>query len=372
MLNSFKNWFLTESKVGIVSLGYPEVVVNILYKNFGNKASLIAKWFKEEKNFLNLDNAKWWNHFMGNGKPSIADLTNLYQSSFSVKDYIKTINCLGLYINDKEQLDDYYLQEQRDILKKEIEDMFLDDYFFNYSIVEDIINNKIKDLSYYKQLSFNDALHKYEEKRIFNDREPIKIYNDGFKWIDVGKKCPLTGDQLSNCGSVSWMSSDKDATMIALFDKNNKAHVVVTYSPNNRLISGDQGGASTPVKDKYHQYIIDLANLLNADFDHSKSKSLSLSLKYRLRNKTNDIQQISKNEEDTIFKFSINGMVYYSDGYKTISASDLEFINKSINNGDVKLANRSDNLINDIFNWRNFDILKNFGVNYKSINDIIK
>jgi hypothetical protein len=38
---------LQESKQGIINLGFPEVIASILYKRFGNKASLIAKWVKD-------------------------------------------------------------------------------------------------------------------------------------------------------------------------------------------------------------------------------------------------------------------------------------------------------------------------------------
>ena len=369
----FKNWLLlSESKQSIVSFGFPEIIAKLFYKKFGNNAPLIAKWFRDSKN--NWQNDNWWMWQMGStssNRANLADLTKLYHASFDEKKYLKAVRDLGLAF-DTSRVNELYLKDMRDSLKDQIEDKLFDDYFFNYSIIKAIADGEIKDLSPYKSLPFQEALRKYEQKKIFKEMKPIKVYKNGYKWINVGKKCSLVGDQLNNCGSAGLMSWDRDSTMIVLFDQFNKAHVVVTYSPNEKRISGDQGGASTAVKTKYHKYVLDLSDILDARFDYSKSKSILLSLKYRLKNKAKNIQQLRKNNfYDSAFRFVIGDTPYYSNEHTAVLASELEKVQKALRNGEIKLPIRSGSPVSDLFNWRNIEILRRFGVNYIPIDDLI-
>lgn len=81
MYSRFSVW-LTESKQSIISFGFPEVIAKIFYGKFGNKAPLIAKWFKEANNRDNSDN--WWRQrFGGFSIHNLDDYTRLYQATYS-------------------------------------------------------------------------------------------------------------------------------------------------------------------------------------------------------------------------------------------------------------------------------------------------
>ena len=173
---------------------------------------------------------------------------------------------------------------------------------------------------------------------------------------------------MKNCGSSGVMSSDPDRTIISLFDSNNKPHVLVTYSPNEKRISGDEGVGSSEVKPEYHEYIIDLADTIGANFDTTRTKSKFLKLKYLLKNKSKDVKpaKISKTPSiwDEYFKFSINGVKYISDSYTAISENDIKKANELIKNKTVELYNNQRNLVKNIFNHYNSDILKKHGIQY--------
>ena len=276
----FKEWILTESKQDIVSLGFPEVVASLMQESFGKNAFLIARWFKEYQHSGWMEAHKdWWHERMGDFRntPSFADLTDMYAATTDEESYKKVLDRLELSRSD----DDFYdLPEQRIALKEQIKAHLFDNIFFKVmGIVQDIMSNKLTDLSTYKKLSNNDAQEKYDKKNIFQDRDPIKTYPSGFKWVDAGKRCQLVGSLMKNCGSAGLMSSDKDKTILALFDKLNKPHILVTYSPNEHRISGDQGIGSSEPKEKYHDYILDIAKHLGATFDAEKSKSTMLRMK---------------------------------------------------------------------------------------------
>ena len=338
-LKAGNDYLLSENKQEIVGLGTPKVIADILYKKFGKVSFQIAKWEKDF--FLGEDTEafiksnpnisggswNWWTYSHKNSykkEPSLTDLVLLYNSTTDRESYLKAYkHVIGEDYDESEYtIDEYVLKENRDVYRKRIESNYLDKVFFSNSIIQDIINKKILDLSPYKNLSFNAAQDKYDKKNIFSLSPPLKIYNNGWKWINVGKKCNLLGKMMRNCGSVGAMSSDKDKTMIALFDKGNKPHVVVTYSPNEKRISGDQGHHVTEVKEKYGDYVLDLANFLGVAFDTEQTKSKLLKIKSILRDKFLSVEKISK--EDDYYKIIFkNGKEYYSDSRSILSIDDL-------------------------------------------------
>ena len=326
----FKKWItLDESKQSIIGLGYPEIIAKIFYEKFGNKAPLLARWFKED-NSIGKDDPAWWKGRVGtyNGHNNYC---RLWQATFDPEEYVRV--CKQLELSDV-SVDEMHLREMRQSLKEQISKELLKEYFFSLSFIKSIMNGTLTDLSPYKNLSFEDAWKRYEKKRIFADQKPIKVYKDGYKWIDVGKRCPLVGQEMSNCGSAGLMSMDKDATILVLFDDNNKPHVITTYSPNEKRISGDEGGASSAVKTKYHRYVIDLAETLGATFDSGKSKSDLLGIKYKLRNTASKIQQLNKKTYfDSTFRFVINGKIYYSDRYVAVEADDYVKMRQAVKEG---------------------------------------
>jgi hypothetical protein len=202
-----------------------------------------------------------------------------------------------------------------------------------FTLIEDIESKKITNLQPYKDLSFSEAKDRYDNIRIFDTKQLIKIYKNGWKWIDVGNRCQLVGKLMKNCGSAGVMSWDEDKTILTLFDKNNKPHVVVTYSPNEKRISGDEGAASTEVKGKYHRYILDLAEHLGVKFDAEKSKSKSLKIKSMLRNRLKNIKKLRGNDLFSEYYEIVldDGKEYYSDGYSIVAKNDVMAIKDNFN-----------------------------------------
>ena len=112
--------------------------------------------------------------------------------------------------------------------------------------------------------------------------------------------------------------------MLTLFDPKNKPHVVATYSPNQKRLSGAEGAASSAPKDQYHDYIIDLAKHLGVSFDYDKASSKLLKLKGALQDQVKEIKQVIKNGYVEIFKVTMNdASVYYTDSYDFISATEI-------------------------------------------------
>ena len=364
---------LKESKQSIINLGFPDIIAKILYEKFGNKAFLLSRWFKEyHSNNYDLKNQKnWWvNHFGGFGSLKLNDYVKLYYSTNSAEEYIKMLKHLELSYDDISKYDEYYLKEQRQLIKKEIEKMLLSDVFFAYyfSIINDIISGKLKDVKPYEKMAFRDAALKYDERKIFNEIKPIKKYSNGFKWINVGKKCYLMGHYMKQCGSAGVMSLDEDRTMIGLFDANNKPHVVVVYSPNEKRISGDEGVASTEVKPEYHKYILNLAKVLNVEFDAGKTKSKLLKLKYKLKDKATSIKKIIAGKTPSYwneyFKIVMDNKVYYSNGFYMVSEDDIKRIIQLVKNGEIKLRKHQRNIIRYVFDHYNSDALKHFNIKF--------
>jgi len=366
---NFKRFFeqslITESKQEIMNLGYPPIMAKLFFKRFGRNAYLIAKWYRDYRTHDPTENWFNWVHD-GSQALQLPDMIKLYQATDSPENYIKALEKLDLSIDNKEYYNDYYLQEKRQLLEKQIENkMFSEIFFVYYSLINDVTSGKLRNVAPYKNLKFLEAQHKYDQKNIFQEKQPLKIYNNGFRWIDVGKKCTLVGHLMKNCGSAGVMSSDENRTMIALFDPENKPHVVVTYSPNQKRISGDEGVASTEVKVKYHRYILDLAQFLGANFD---AKSKSLGIKYKLKDKATNIRKIKSGHFDQYFTFNVGPQVYYTDSHSVVSKQDLEKIKQALATKQINLINKQKSLIAMMFNYHNKEDLIRFGVNYIPIN----
>lgn len=371
MTQSFREWFyLHESKQDIIGLGYPEVVASLFYKRFGKYAFTIAKWYREYR--TNDPKGNWFDWVHSNFRTvSVADLVALYNATTNPEEYVKALEKLDIS-RDDEAYDEHYLKEQREALKRQIEDRFFQEVFFNSSntLIEDITSGKLRDIAPYKDLSFWQAQYKYDEKNIFRDKTPLKQYRNGWRWIDVGKRCQLVGTQMKNCGSAGVMSMDADRTMIVLFDPENKPHVVVTYSPNEKRISGDEGVASTPVKNKYHRYVLDLANTLGAQFDAHKSSSPALKVKSMLQGKGTNIRSHGNDIYNQLFSYNMDGQKYYSNSYVSVSQADIQKAQQAIASGQVVLPIKLRNVAQMVLNHRNQPILSGIGVKYTPLNQL--
>lgn len=338
-------YILFESKQNIINLGFPNIIASLLYENFGKNAFIIAKWQKDYKSFQFKDREAntitfppyWWqiaNRRLSfdRSKLDLTDLVEIYDAaSISEEKYNEVMTKHEFTIhepfNQKEILED---------IKTEIENFFFRDTFFISTLIEDIKSGKLTDLKPYKDLSFEDAKDKYDKKRIFKNTPSIKEYPNGWRWINIGARCQLIGKQMKNCGSAGVMSMDEDRTIIALFDSQNKPHVMLTYSPNEKRLSGDEGVGGTAVKANYHEYILDLATHLGVKFDYMKSKSNVLMLKGALKGQVKSIELIEKFTITEIYKLTMNDdSVYYTDTYNVISENDIMNLSKEFNS-DIK------------------------------------
>lgn len=376
---NFKAWFdgalLMESKQSIIGLGYPEIIAKLLYQKCEDNAFLIARWYKEYRS--KDEDANWWNREMSrsftNDAP-VADLCQLYNATFDAENYVRVADHLD-FPPPQSPVDEVFLSRRRQELKAQIEKTFFSEYFFEYyQLIKDIITGKLTDIAPYKRMPFREAAQKYEERKIFSDTTPIKMYKDGFKWINVGKKCPLVGGLMGNCGSVGVMSLDRDATMITLFGPDNKPHVVVTYSPNDKRISGVEGGASSVAKTKYHKYILDLVEVLGGNYDYARSRSTLLRMKYILRDKAKNIRQINGSITlgDVVFQFTIDGKAYYSDDLMALAKEEAERAIDAVKRGLVTLPFKGRTPIMALFNYRNKETLRQYGIQYVAIDELVR
>ncbi|NBP16326.1 hypothetical protein EBU95_18400 [bacterium] len=323
---------LFESKQTIMNLGFPEVVASIFNELFGNKAFIIAKWFRDYETFDNfggrIDNyAEAWKSRSFNFSPFQIRLRkevaiyNAIKESESDEDLRKNVDA----VHDQymyENTEDFSLKKKGllSYQKNEIKETLKNLGFFDKNIIKDLLSGNLRDLAPYKTLSFSEANERYEEKKIFSDIKPLKTYENGWRWIDVGKKCEYVGDRMRNCGSSGVMSTDPDRTIIALFDAQNIPHVVTTYSPNQNRISGDEGGASTAVKDEYSDYVLDLATLLGANFDAQDTKSKLLKLKSLIGDKLKSIKrlEIDSTFDEYFLLTAKDGRKYYTNSYSIV------------------------------------------------------
>jgi hypothetical protein len=360
--------FLTESKQSIISLRYPEVIASLLYERFGNLAPLMAKWFREYRYSGEVPD-NWWFQIMSDYRrtPCLYDLTRLYSTQDPVE-YQCQLRHYSLLSFAKENGD---MNNQKKLIRDEIARRFFDDTFFRTNIVKDIESGKLRNLSPYKKLKFWDAQYKYDEKRIFSETPPLKVYKNGFRWINVGKSCNLVGKLMSNCGSSGCMSYDPDSTLLVLFGPENSPHVIITYSPNEKRLSSEQGGGSSEIKPKYHEYVLDLTRILGAEFDTQKTKSKSLKLKYMLGDVAKGLRVLNpKNIWDKIYTFEINGKTYYSNSEVAVTREDVERVQEAVKSGALKLEINLKSMIQNVFNYRNQPILARFGINYVRIYDL--
>lgn len=328
--------FLFESKQSIMSLGFPEVIASIISQKFGKNDFLVARWLRDSSinKFYNKETntsyypENWWrianNDFMSN-KLNLVDYVDLYEvaKTLNLEEYNKVRKAKELGETDE------VTQEDIRDFKSHIEYEMFNSYFFSYDpFMQDIQNGILTDLKPYKDLPYQEARDKYDKKRLFRQKENlVKEYPNGWRWINAGRKCELVGSLMKNCGSAGVMSSDPDRTILTLFDSRNKPHVVVTYSPNQKRISGDEGVGSSVPKEKYHDYILDLAQHLGVRFDFERTKSKLLKLKSALGNKLKSIERIDykKSTYNEYFKLELNdGSVYYTDSYWFAKEEDVK------------------------------------------------
>lgn len=322
---------LFESKQMLMKLGYPEVIASLFYEKFGKKAPLLARWYKET-NAHNPKDENWWrNASHGLEKANAAVLARLFDAT---KSFAEGKISLEQYNEIRDRLDFTSFDEKDDPgiqltrIKGYIADEFFKELFFGRPLVRDIVSGKLTDLAPYSRLAYEKASDKYEEKFLFSDKTPIKTYGNGWKWIDAGDKCEILGKKMKNCGSVGVMGTDPKRTIISLFDPKGTPHVVVTYSPTEKRISGIEGQGSTEPKDEYLDYVVDLSKVLDAPIDAYNNKSTALKLKALLNPvKFQRIQKPSTSgfAYDAYFLLQLpNGKSYYTDGRDAVPKEQVD------------------------------------------------
>lgn len=259
---------IIESVQSLINLGTPKYLAKIIFKHFGKNAYIVTKWITEFYSYNKQDTKNWFDRFAGyyaSGKERdiFIYLSLLDAMDKSEAEYIKVAKRLGF---DGSGYND---TNHKKLLLNELEEEVLSLSFFNYEIIRDLKSGKTKSLKPFENMNFSEADYSYSEKISYANKKPYKIYDDGFKWVDVGKKSSFIGREMKNCGGVGVMGCDPDRTIFALFDENNKPHVIATYSPNEKMIHGIEGVASSEVKQQYRDYVIDLANNLGVTIQRS-------------------------------------------------------------------------------------------------------
>ena len=369
---NFKEFILLENKQEIVSLGFPKIVADIIFKYFGKFSVQVAKWNKDYS--YDTDKSDWWyttNTKLFSKDLGLGDLVHLYETDTLEEYKIKYKQIRG----EDSDIEEYELPDQKEYLSKRIEHDLMNSVFFShYSLIKDIRDGSVTDLAPYKKLRFDQAQDKYDKKHMFKDQEPIKVYANGWKWINAGPKCNLLGKMMKNCGSSGVMSMDDNRTILALFDKGNKPHVLVTYSPNEKRISGDEGVGSTPVKDKYADYVLDIARHLGAKFDTFRSKNKLLKIKYIFGTDA-DIQRMDQSNKfsDDIFIIRSKGRTFYANPSYAISVEDVKKVEDyKIKNGRYPFESYTGaNLIKLVLNPLNKQEIEfaKIGVDYIDLKD---
>jgi len=336
---------IADSRGNITKLGYPKILADIFQERFGKWSFVIARWMKEKLNFGGRD---WWDDDISwkRDSTSLSTLLEMYDAASQGPDTYSKWRDENGYPSDI----DFNLDDHLDLLKKEITEKLLDRVFFSYTIIKDLLEGKIKNPKRFTKLPYEEASDKYQKEKLFKTQESFLKYENGYRWIDVGKRCELMGKEFQNCGSVGVMSTDPDRTMIILFDENNKPRLVTTYSPNQNRISSVQGARSSAPKPEYYPYLIDLVSRLQAEYEEAGSEYSESFLEEKLGDiLIGDLELIFNDPRwfgRHIYKFlARNGETYYTTRFRVISEKELNNVIKELENNELFLISLKQNLL---------------------------
>jgi hypothetical protein len=355
---------LLESKQSIVNLGFPPIIAALMKQKFGSNAYLISKWFKDSVSYRPMDN--WWKEAterVGSWYGDLYGPTLLYTAATtSPQAYEKACKYLGIDDTTVDDMDDHLKS-----LKEQIEESLFKHHFFKGEFIREIVDGKLKTLKQFENLSFSEAEKKFSEKKVFKDAKPLIQYPNGYRWINVGDKCTIVGKGMNNCGSAGFMSNDPNRTIFTLFDEHDNPHVISTYSPNDNIISGVEGKASSELKDQYADYVVDLINKLGATYDANRSKSKLLTIKINSKNKAENIQKIpTDNQFYNNYQFSAGGKTYFTDGEVAFTKDDLEVFVDNLKDDKYMKSNIGDQVGYIFSRFREID-LKNLKPDFRFI-----
>jgi hypothetical protein len=352
-------FFETTSKTVLAGLGFPLVIGSVFIQKFGNLAYMIAGWYKDY-HFTSggSDQANWFkkanrSFFYNEKKMDLVSYIEIYNTtSSSPEELLDVLKKYGLRSDSAKLPDEHEIQEYKQASLEQIEELFLKDIFFRHYFIEEIIQGKIKNLQPYKGLKFHDAVAKLENKKLFQtEKNLVKQYENGWKWINIGEKCDLVGKEMKNCGSAGVMSSDPDRTLLTLFSPENIPKVIVTYSPNQKRISSAEGQGSSVAKEKYHDFILDLEDLLDAKYDFVKDpKSTVLNMKSMFKPYLEKIEVVAEFSYYMFLKLVLkDGRSFYTNGTNAFPEKEVVKLFKSIRSKKKKDFNEF--LRNDIFDF---------------------
>lgn len=256
----------------IVSLlGYPKPLAKILQKRFGGNSFLIARWLKEYYNYLQSPN--WWENLGRGFSSSFSDsrmkilislLSRLEEGRESYLKYLVSKDML-----DPSEMETYFWnpESQKIELEKEIEDVLFSDHFFSRDLTKKIMQNPSA-TQRYQDKTFKEASEDFGRRNLLELDKVILSYENGWRWIDAGKRNDMVAHDLANCGSSGLMSDDPDRTILALINDIGTVKLIVTWSPNQKRISSarDSGGSRESIKSMYHSYILDLMKKIGANY----------------------------------------------------------------------------------------------------------
>lgn len=342
MFKLFNFIFETPSNSLLVGMGFPKVIASILIDEFGKNTFIIAKWLKDYETGESPADSNWWKTIKRSVFSSPINLNSLvaaYEAleKGSFEDYHNAINSHRTWPKSYnfEDYKDKDIEQLKRVLKDAIKNELFNSTFFSgfgNSFIAGIRSGKITDLKPYKDLSYRQAIDKFDKKSLFKDPgKVVKRYENGWRWIDGGAKCDLIGKQMKNCGSAGLMSTDDFRTLMVLFNNKNQAKAIVTYSPTQNRLSSAEGQASTELKDVYHDYVLDLEHVLGAEYDFIKSdRSKLLNMKSMLKNKLASVERIGRNTYNEIFKITLtDGTSYYTDSFDAAPAEEIENLFKT-------------------------------------------
>ena len=317
------------------SLGYPEVIAQLFVKRFGKNSYIIAQWMNDYHGFGGRKTPSEWindvGRFSGSNMGTLlqmleaADIGEDAYDKWALEAGHPKLSEAGGYDYSSGTYRPAELESHVKSVKREIEEQFYGDAFFDRDLIRDIVSGATTNVKQFRKMNFTDARDKYMSKKIYSDLKSELEFEDGYRWINVGPRCDIIGRDMKNCGSTGVMSLDPDRTMLTLVDKNDKPHIVTTYSPNEKRISAPEGIGSSAPKEKYHKHILDLISHLGVRL-YEKSggtKSKELDQKYLLRGSDFKVEPIRMDNYGAHMRLSINGNIWFSNYYVFISEEDI-------------------------------------------------
>lgn len=305
---NYHNDFLTKysnSSGRIVSLlGYNKIFADAFDKKFGSKAFTIAKWFKEYYDSTTPD-------VIGDSSFQIT-IDVIKASLLSPEHVLDALKYYGIYSGPIEEYVSAFVED--------FNNNFTNKYaFFHLTLMAAIINNEVS-IERYKKLSFKDALNLYNKRNIGNKENTLIKYKDGYRWVNVGKRNESVGEDLSNCGSAGF-SSDPDAQLLVLVNKELTAKVIATYKPSNNSIDNVEMKGSQKVDERYYPYVLDLKDKLNCRYDKlNENPKLWTLFNFKIEMKDYYKSEFSFSE---VYTFQLNNEIWFNSGNIFIKESEL-------------------------------------------------